>query len=366
MTNRADGDNTVKRRAKVFNIKGCKSSLVNKQLLVSTGIPSLDFYLGGGIPVGSILLIEEDEASSYSSLFFKYFLAEGVVSNHSILLASLDQQPSNIINDLPKACSNDRAAENGKRMSQEEGMKIAWRYEEMTSQSSDSVSDKYGHHFDLVKNMDTSLLNQCNITLAGENELLNNSKCCTPQHELLRVVKDTIDKGEFSTSGSKTPDNILRIGINSFASPLWSSSSSQPSSSFCQSLLTLKHLMRSSFSVCLISTPTHVFEDDGMALALENMCDAVVRLESFEGTPLQDDPIFKNYNGLLHVLKTPRLNSIVSSYHNDLSNLAFKLHRKQFSIEKFCLPPLFSEEKTSGEETKQNQAPSRTNKPFDF
>ncbi|KAJ2367955.1 Elongator subunit elp4, partial [Coemansia sp. RSA 2610] len=37
------------------------------QLLVSTGVPSLDDLLGGGLPVGGILMIEEDRQTGYSN-----------------------------------------------------------------------------------------------------------------------------------------------------------------------------------------------------------------------------------------------------------------------------------------------------------
>jgi len=40
-------------------IPGTKPSLYNFQLLSSTGIPALDNLLGGGLPVGSLVLVED-------------------------------------------------------------------------------------------------------------------------------------------------------------------------------------------------------------------------------------------------------------------------------------------------------------------
>ena len=44
-------------KSKVIDIKGTKVSLNNNQLLVSSGVPTLDGTLGGGIIVGSVFLV---------------------------------------------------------------------------------------------------------------------------------------------------------------------------------------------------------------------------------------------------------------------------------------------------------------------
>ena len=72
----------------VINIPGCKTSLHNNQLLSSIGIPSIDSYIGGGLPVGSICLIGEDLFNYYADIICRCFIAEGVLNKHSIYVAS--------------------------------------------------------------------------------------------------------------------------------------------------------------------------------------------------------------------------------------------------------------------------------------
>lgn len=55
------------------------------------------FSTGGGLPIGSILLIEEDKMVRYSEYLVKFFLTEGIVHKHGIFLASLDMDPREIV-----------------------------------------------------------------------------------------------------------------------------------------------------------------------------------------------------------------------------------------------------------------------------
>lgn len=52
---------------------------------------------GGGIAVGSCLLVDEDRFNTYTSLVMKYYIAEGVTNNHKLFIASANQPPADIL-----------------------------------------------------------------------------------------------------------------------------------------------------------------------------------------------------------------------------------------------------------------------------
>nr|CAD7447103.1 unnamed protein product [Timema bartmani] len=97
-------------KSKVPSIPGSKLSIHNAQLLISSGVPSLDYIIGkhnyiilrivhisGGLAVGTITLIEEDTFGIYAKLLLKYFLSEGVMCRHSLLVASQDSDPKKMV-----------------------------------------------------------------------------------------------------------------------------------------------------------------------------------------------------------------------------------------------------------------------------
>jgi len=68
----------------------------------------------------------------------------------------------------------------------------------------------------------------------------------------------------------------------------------------------------------------------------------LIELESFAGSERETHPAFKEYSGLLHLHKMSALNTL-AVHMPDTTDLAFKLRRKKFVIEKFHLPPELQE-----------------------
>jgi elongator complex protein 4 len=105
-------------------------------IITSTGIPSLDDILGGGLPLScSMLIAAPDLHSSYGDLVQKYFIAQGLSCEHKVCV--VDQDAQEFVKDLiwtprsrivaPTDEEDDgNGAENGSQK-----IKIAWRYEQM-------------------------------------------------------------------------------------------------------------------------------------------------------------------------------------------------------------------------------------------
>lgn len=55
---------------------------------------------GGGLPVGSVLLIEEDKYVVYSKALHRYFLGEGAVHKHQMLVVNLDEDPKEFVRNI--------------------------------------------------------------------------------------------------------------------------------------------------------------------------------------------------------------------------------------------------------------------------
>ncbi|XP_026463446.1 elongator complex protein 4 [Ctenocephalides felis] len=334
----------TKKTRQLSVIPGTKPSVQNAQLLVSTGIPSLDFILGGGQAVGTLLLIEEDNFNEYANIVLKYFLAEGAVSGHSLFFGSLEGNTESLLDELPAPVSlSDQGVKNTQN-DIADSLKIAWRYENKNPINTELENrNVFGHNFDLSKIIDANILSKINICYWNEHQNLHN-ECNSYYENLLLKLANEIDNNNFATqSNIKLADrNILRVAIQSLASPFWKNNSECTSfHNFCTFLYKFKALIRSAFAVAIVSVPAHIMRDQNI-LKLHHIADICVGLESFTGSERATNPLFKEYNGLFHVYKVASINSLApSSLH--YKDLAFKLRRKKFCIEKLHLPPELQE-----------------------
>ncbi|PNI78835.1 ELP4 isoform 18 [Pan troglodytes] len=348
---RASGTNDSGPR--LVSITGTRPSVRNGQLLVSTGLPALDQLLGGGLAVGTVLLIEEDKYNIYSPLLFKYFLAEGIVNGHTLLVASAKEDPANILQELPAPLLDDKCKKefdedvyNHKTPESNIKMKIAWRYQLLPKmeQIGPVSSSRFGHYYDASKRMPQELIEASNwhgfFLPEKISSTLKVEPCSlTPGYtKLLQFIQNIIyEEGFDGSNPQKKQRNILRIGIQNLGSPLWGddiccAENGGNSHSLTKFLYVLRGLLRTSLSACIITMPTHLIQNKAIIARVTTLSDIVVGLESFIGSERETNPLYKDYHGLIHIRQIPRLNNLICD-ESDVKDLAFKLKRKLFTIE---------------------------------
>ncbi|KAJ2787081.1 Elongator subunit elp4 [Coemansia interrupta] len=362
------------------------------QLLVSTGVPSLDDVLGGGLPVGGVLLIEQDRQTGYSNTLLSYFASQAIAAKHKLCIVNADQD-MDLAGHLPgwagavrgpPAKSETRADEKADSQSESgDAMKIAWRYQNLprlgddgddkgASDNSRSGNNKVGEDseskfcelFDLTLRIPKELVDRAQPVIISSSDILDNVGAERYGGDMYRYVLDRISAlvqdGYSSLAPAPTTErNILRIELRSLGSGFWQGSSS---TSILKFLHELRGILRYSYAACVISFPVHQYTEAGVRMPIVrrigHLCDAVIELESFEGTYASPADIIarqikggsgssQDYHGFLHIHKLPRLNSMTESVgrlsllhtgSGSSNNLAFRLRRKKFSIETYHLP----------------------------
>lgn len=174
------------------------------------------------------------------------------------------------------------------------------------------------------------------------------------------IQKSVYAEGFDGANPQKKQKNILRIGIQNLGSPLWGDDicckeNCDNNHRLTKFLYILRGLLRSSLSACIITMPAHLVQNKSITTRVRNLSDTVVGLESFIGSERETNPLYKDYHGLIHIRKIPRLNNLTCD-ESDVKDLAFKLKRKLFTIERLHLPPDLSD--TVGRSSKQDLAAS--------
>ena len=109
-------------------------------LQISTGIPSLDDILGGGLPLGHVLTaLAPDVHSAWGDLISRYFVSQGLATDQAVCL--VEDDPTVFLEGcmwLPGTSRSKNELEHEINQSEEqeeshkdEKVKIAWRYERM-------------------------------------------------------------------------------------------------------------------------------------------------------------------------------------------------------------------------------------------
>ncbi|KAJ2863388.1 Elongator subunit elp4 [Coemansia aciculifera] len=385
------------------------------QLLVSTGVPALDDVLGGGLPVGGVLLIEQDRQTGYSNTLLSYFASQAIAAGHKLCIVNADRDV-NLASQLPGWAGVSRSATEpgtGTGTETEQGdtsekLEIAWRYQNLPrvdgrdadaqgrsepsagSSAATAVDTPYCEKFDLSMRIPQGVIDRASVEIV-DGDAISRAMASTESSngDMYKCVLDKISaliNDGFSSLKPLPPNaerNILRIELRSLGSGFWRGSDPNAILMFLHGL---RGLLRYSYAACVISFPAYLYEEAGVRLPIvrriEHLCDAVIELESFEGSNTTPSSIVaqqikgeaaaasQEYHGFLHIHKLPRLNSLTASMGRlsllhtgggSANNLAFRLRRKKFSIETYHLPiegGVTERRVPAKEETKTSRLPS--------
>lgn len=92
------------------------------QTLISCGLADMDKLLGGGLPIGSIMLLLEDEHSQQHLNLIKYFLAEGVACRHSVCWLVPEPPPKGAAGFIPAQASTSSSSSTSRQVSKSSGL----------------------------------------------------------------------------------------------------------------------------------------------------------------------------------------------------------------------------------------------------
>ena len=341
-------------KTKLPDIVGVSPSLLTNQLLTSSGVPDLDSLIGGGLAVGTVLVVVEDVSGNYSRLLLKYFLSEGLVHDHSLIVSNSSPDNKLVTHSLPSIELNTQTSSSTTALDQtnsstDEQMKIAWRYQGQNSTKSSNVNTaQSSHHFNLLKTVPSEDLEKRDITVcyidldcdAGTD--WKNSE----YDKLMKNIKNKAESGGFIIDPSRPGDNksVLRIGVQSVGSAVWGGLETQ-TSHVSRFLFSLRSLLRSCFSVAVVTIPSHMFDNQVIRDCVLLLSDYCVSLQSWEGGDEKVNDVYKDYHGLLDILKIQSLGSftVPNNLIQEPGHLVFKSKRTKFVIEQFHLPPDLSE-----------------------
>ncbi|PNS18814.1 hypothetical protein CAC42_5353 [Sphaceloma murrayae] len=347
------------------SISGVRPSPLTGQPTTSTGITSLDGYLGGhgGLPTGSSVLIEESGTTDFSGAILKFFAAEGITQAHHLHVVGLGDQ---WIRDLPGVAG---AAESVKSQARPDDglsdkMKIAWRYQRLGQHDSAQLSslannrmpiapgveadtdNVFCHIFDLAKRLD--LPPSASIHHVPMTPLAPISK--PPFADILRSISLSIEDA---------PKLALhRILIPSILSPAFYPPHAGIPEHFLQFLHSLRALLRKfpDRVVAMITIPTELHKRaSGLVRWAEQLCDGVMELQPFPHIMDASNSLAESGGarsgeeqpqGMLKFHKLPGLTERGATGVLGIAvgdDLSFTLSRRKFLIRPFSLPPMEQE-----------------------
>lgn len=299
----------------------------NGTFFVSSGIPDLDKILGGGFPLGSLVMIMEDAEAPHHMLLLRNFMSQGLVQNQPLLYASPATDPRGFLGTLPCPSSSKDDKSRNHDTEQEKGLRIAWQYKKYFSENQKNIDDhkdsnqEFCNDFDLRKPLEKHFYSGQRVDCVSIKDSPNlatlHDRCATFLAQFPR------NDGSFSCMG--------RIAIQSLCAPQCELSKMDwDMLSFIRSL---KSMLRSANAVAIITFPSSLLSPS-FCKRWQHMADVLLSVKAIPDEDKELGKLLTGYQdmvGFLNVHKIARINTQVPMIL-EATTFSIKLHKRRFLV----------------------------------
>ena len=291
--------------------------------------------VGGGLPVGGCVVLEEDANTRFHKTLAQYFAAEGLACGHRVVVVAdsaaraqgfVDTLPLNTT--LSEELGAEPAAGDGDGDAPEGELTIAWRYRRYFEQSPGALAPGRRRSHIEGALVGTVPSHSHDFTRTIQRELVGKERLATVvagSGDLVQQIADAFPRSETT---------VTRIVVHSLGTPLWELD--QGGLGF---LRRLRRMLRQSLSVAWVGIPTYLYADQPRTVAaVRHAGDTVLALRSFSGEGARVAPAFSEFAGLLTVVRLPRINSM-AHFLPDTWEYGVKIRRRRVLLEKLHPPP---------------------------
>ncbi|XP_031250113.1 elongator complex protein 4-like isoform X2 [Pistacia vera] len=299
----------------------------NGTMFVSSGILDLDKILGGGFPLGSLVMVMEDAEAPHHMLLLRNFMSQGLVHNQPLFYASPAKDPRAFLGTLPSPSTSKDEKPRGSVPEQEKGLRIAWQYKKYMPENQpnfDSQSDNkqvYCNDFDLRKPLERHYHSAQHVDCVSIQDSTNfialKDRCATFLAQFPR------NDANSSCTG--------RIAIQSFCAPQCEHSNMEwDMLSFIKSM---KGMIRSSNAVAVITFPPSLLSLSS-SKRWQHLADTLLSVGAIPDEDKELAKLLAGYQdmvGFLNIHKVARINTQVPVIL-DATTFSIKLHKRRFLV----------------------------------
>lgn len=355
--------------------RGGTKPFVNGQTLVSSGLSQLDAFLGGGLLLGSLALVEAPGSGSSTSFgssggasralvddLHRYFVAEGVAAGHGCVLVAEDaaafvaqQLPLEL--SLAQALVKQQQQQQQQQANNQQRLTIAWQYGKYDGAQPAGSGARFCHSFDLSRPMQRELLAGGRAPVAVDTLDAAFSSSREPKGAyaaLFGRVQAAVDAAD--------PGAVVRVCVRELGSPLLG----PPTASHMAAALLFVRKLRSLAAgngevgrarvVCQLSGPALAGAFPAAFLnELRHASDYALQLRAFAGARDLLPPELGEFHGLLELRKLARVHAL-APFAAPATRLGVKRDHRKLRVEKFHLVPEASRSSSSSSKSRPTPA----------